>query len=533
MVAHPALLRGAGSAARLAGPVILKRSTDDAVRVLLDDLGDHDGLTSVMTTRSLPQHAGGALTLYQPVHRVLHVALVELVCDRVGMPRMDPARIDSAGLVLRRRPLNAADQLEGWMRETPTPASRANGGTKKRLIRGWLPFTGTIGGPTSDLDLDPDPGRRVGALGTGRPELDLRILVARGGDTALAERVIPLFPAPPETGKATGKTLLYGILPLSGGEQSDLPDEPGTFDLAVLSAHLPQLLRGGLAASIPNAGDSVGWSDTKGESVPDDITLFVTQLRQIAVEMDAFGTSPEAQALYKAIDSIQLPFYDQTSTAWPFGIVYQTAGQFLKEAARVLVQGDDQSARVQMPIVWTALSTDQAQNILDAAASAMRARIKTMVPRAPQFTDPTREYRLRAFVRVKCPDGCPPNLVWSDYSDPFTIAPWYAPSDAPPAIIPLPDAMDRDALKQMKPNVAFVVPQKLADMLNGNDPKKLASGGGTAGASGIALDWICSFNIPVITLCAFIVLNIFLSLFDLIFRWMMFIKICIPIPKKA
>ena len=33
-----------------------------------------------------------------------------------------------------------------------------------------------------------------------------------------------------------------------------------------------------------------------------------------------------------------------------------------------------------------------------------------------------------------------------------------------------------------------------------------------------------------ITICAFIVLNIFLGLFDLIFRWMMFIKICIPIP---
>ena len=41
---------------------------------------------------------------------------------------------------------------------------------------------------------------------------------------------------------------------------------------------------------------------------------------------------------------------------------------------------------------------------------------------------------------------------------------------------------------------------------------------------------VCSFAIPTITICAFIVLNIFLSLFDLIFRWMAFIKICIPIP---
>ena len=37
-------------------------------------------------------------------------------------------------------------------------------------------------------------------------------------------------------------------------------------------------------------------------------------------------------------------------------------------------------------------------------------------------------------------------------------------------------------------------------------------------------------SIPIITICAFIVLNIFLSLFDLFFSWMLFIKICLPIP---
>jgi len=54
---------------------------------------------------------------------------------------------------------------------------------------------------------------------------------------------------------------------------------------------------------------------------------------------------------------------------------------------------------------------------------------------------------------------------------------------------------------------------------------------GKGGGSSVGIGWICSFSIPVITFCAFIVLNIFLSLFDLIFRWMMFIKICIPYPK--
>jgi hypothetical protein len=54
---------------------------------------------------------------------------------------------------------------------------------------------------------------------------------------------------------------------------------------------------------------------------------------------------------------------------------------------------------------------------------------------------------------------------------------------------------------------------------------------GKSGDAPVELGWICSFSIPVITFCAFLVLNIFLSLFDLIFRWMMFIKICVPYPK--
>ena len=59
----------------------------------------------------------------------------------------------------------------------------------------------------------------------------------------------------------------------------------------------------------------------------------------------------------------------------------------------------------------------------------------------------------------------------------------------------------------------------------------LVAGDGGPG-SGDAFDWVCSFSLPIITLCAFIVLNIFLSLFDLIFRWMLFIKVCIPIPRR-
>jgi hypothetical protein len=74
------------------------------------------------------------------------------------------------------------------------------------------------------------------------------------------------------------------------------------------------------------------------------------------------------------------------------------------------------------------------------------------------------------------------------------------------------------------------MPEDLFNQMQ-RDPKNSVKGDSTSpGGISLGLMWLCSFNIPVITICAFIVLNIFLSLFDLFFSWMMFIKICIPIP---
>jgi hypothetical protein len=73
------------------------------------------------------------------------------------------------------------------------------------------------------------------------------------------------------------------------------------------------------------------------------------------------------------------------------------------------------------------------------------------------------------------------------------------------------------------------MPPAIGNLLKG-DMKKLKDGEKLSTA-GPEIAWLCSFSIPFITICAFIVLNIFLTLFDIIFRWMMFIKICIPIPK--
>ncbi len=43
---------------------------------------------------------------------------------------------------------------------------------------------------------------------------------------------------------------------------------------------------------------------------------------------------------------------------------------------------------------------------------------------------------------------------------------------------------------------------------------------------------ICSLSIPIITLCAFIVLMIFIQLLNLVFWWLPFLRICLPFPVR-
>ena len=44
---------------------------------------------------------------------------------------------------------------------------------------------------------------------------------------------------------------------------------------------------------------------------------------------------------------------------------------------------------------------------------------------------------------------------------------------------------------------------------------------------------ICSFSLPVITICALLVLMIFISLLNIVFWWLPFLRICFPIALKA
>ena len=114
-------------------------------------------------------------------------------------------------------------------------------------------------------------------------------------------------------------------------------------------------------------------------------------------------------------------------------------------------------------------------------------------------------------------------------SPPFRLKPWYESGDAPPMQIELPP-LSVEAMSKLKPNVAFKVPPELQQFMDKLNLKDAIDGKVKKGLN-ISFGMICGFSIPLITICAFIVLQIFLVLFNILFFWLPFIRICIPFPK--
>ena len=160
----------------------------------------------------------------------------------------------------------------------------------------------------------------------------------------------------------------------------------------------------------------------------------------------------------------------------------------------------------------------------------MRARFARSAAAGGRFDDPDGRYLVRCFVRL-APEhpGCPPRIVWSAPSGVFRIKAWYEGSDQPPVQIELPRP---DRLRGIRPDVAFKVPPELQRFMDRLNLQGLLDGTSSRSA-GIDFGMICSFSIPIITLCAFIVLQIFLVLLNILFFWLPFIRICLPFPKPA
>ncbi|MCC9076854.1 hypothetical protein FKZ61_012120 [Litorilinea aerophila] len=538
---HHYILRGLSLDGQGAQPTLLARSVQALIPALLAELGSPGGLGGLAAQLPAIRDARfqdmATLKLFQPVHQTFYVVLVEALCNEFGMPRLAPGQIESAGMVVRRLRTAADGALlqgeegelleEGWMHL----------GSDRR---GWLPLA------PDQRTLDPDPTRRPPRLQAGHPEINRRLAEALGIQEPPAESTVPLFVAPPEVCAATGKTLLYGILPVTSSEFSQAPAPLSQAELGQVMAGLDPLLAPlfavGTDRELPLLNGALALPSPGSSSLADVMTVL-----RLLMDLDALGTGPQARRFVGALNQVVLAV---TGSGGQQGQL--RAGDFLQaSAARWEAQLDAQATgtpagtatMVSLPAVlrWR-IDGRQRTRILAALEGVIQERRNGVVAGERRFDTPRRRYRLHTFIRVRQRDAaggdCPPRLVWGlAPSQPFAIAPWYESGDPapPPVQIPLPDLFDpeqRETVKMLKPNVSFRVPEKMFNFLQSNNLDDLFGGNRPADGVGLALDWICSFNIPIITLCAFIVLSIFLALLDIVFWWLLFVKICLPIPKS-
>lgn len=507
MVNHPVQLRGlvfdASSGVPLAserGAVpFVERQGAEFIQTWLGELKSAEGrkaLAGTFLSNGGAQAAG--LKLLQPVHGVYNLTVLEAFCDILGEPRVDPDRIDDAGLVIRR--IGEGNTRQAWVK-------------RDGRIAGWV----TLHGP-EELDRDPAPQHREGPTGSGPAEVRRELLRRMGASPQDDEATTPLFVAPPDVCSATQRTLVYGLVQVASGEAPD-----GNRDAA--PQYEDEQVRALLSPYFAN-GKEVDWSGLEGLRVSyedvikrrlasathDKLTRFIDFLRGLVAVFDAF----QAPALVTSMNRIQLDYGSGLK---------RPAGTALAELADILIQG--KTGVAVLPRTWTHPSGADAEQILKAARGATAPRLQQLIAPEGRFERRTSRYVARAFLRVHREDGCPPAIVWSEESAPFTIAAWHERGKLPPVPISLPSLKDLGAFK---PNVTFKVPASLFNLLNKNAPKDFLEGSARPDDGQGGMDWLCGFNIPIITLCAFIVLNIFLSLLNIVFFWIALIKVCIPIP---
>ena len=151
------------------------------------------------------------------------------------------------------------------------------------------------------------------------------------------------------------------------------------------------------------------------------------------------------------------------------------------------------------------------------------------------------------FERPECGPIDPP--VLSDPSKNFQMAGFFDP-DAParPIRIALPIDTSPAGLRKFDKNTAFMISDMLCGQINRVKGMTLGDlvlsvlpwpfhkdlpvgDGGPCQKGGLEFGMMCSLSIPIITICALLLLMIIVFLLDFIFRWIPFFIFCFPLPK--
>ncbi|MBI5329324.1 MAG: hypothetical protein HZB71_01815 [Betaproteobacteria bacterium] len=447
-------------------------------------------------------------TLRLPMHRAFYLACCEVSCDAPGLPALDPARVVSAGLVVRRGA--GATGAMRWM-------------VRESVPQGWQ------GGAVPDYE--PDEYRRL---------RQRKLVAERFPEPAYSgEETGPMHPLHLRVSHAGGfartHTLLWGYVPLGGAVRVDGP--------ASAPAEEPDYAAE-YAWPVGSQGEA-DWAPEHGQMVQDGLAS--EPLRQL---LDALlnryraqdAANPDNEALRTLLGLISFLDAEAKPACTLLAYLERRAEPLMEWLSRIEREeqnlddwplpahdGADEPEseaeldRMEWSLALTELQAGFLRELLILRArSAVAANDHGIaIPRFGQEQDDV--FHVRVFLRYRTEGGCERTL-WGPASQPFRVASPLEPQAQRPILVALPDLAD---LKRGGPRgITFHAPKALADKLRRLKFKMDVEEGGPGNPAGACFGF--SFSLPIITLCAMILLMIVLNLLNFLFRWLPFAFLAIP-----
>ena len=469
------------------------------------------------------------LRLYQPVHGRFYVTAASLVCRRVGLPdrRVNVAEGESTSMVLRRlvpKPNRTFDATD-----PETFVEQAWIGDRKAGV--WQTVTTGLATGEERLPLFPvqaAEGGRKRRLWAGMLPVASREIYegARPADAVVPPPVTGTDPDPLEALSDPRRATFAARV--SAGLIALLDSPPAGAPPAALDAAAPQMreilafaaldLIDFLQAELPTIWDAVVASSSDGLSTPPEHAVFDA----LAASFAGSGTWQDA---LRRTEAHRPALLGTGAGTGPVPVPATFTAQQVRTAAINLIHGG-----LFEQAVFAALGpAPQTLPVLSGGPPVLGARA------AETAEVEGAVYWLRfAYERPLCVPFHDP-LV-SAPSRPFRLAPFFDP-DAParPLVIRMPLDTSPKGLRKFPKGVAVLMSSKLRQQIERVRNKKVTDieDGNLNDEPGWTIGMICSLSIPIITLCAFIVLMIFLFLLNIVFWWMAFFKICLPIPVRS
>lgn len=487
------------------------------------------------------EQAALPLKLYQPAHQRFYLAAGCLVCRVPGMPNRtpDPGAGEKAAFVLRR--------LEG----TPGAFTREYAYVKEASGSRWVEVS-------------------EGKLAFGEEQNPLPAMTFRQSDGRQRKLSVGFIPV--------GRRMEYLSLPVKGAANVPAPEDPRIVRLQMdFTGHWREIFKQAEQASAAAAAaesavasaniisaanlqiQQSSWFALLG--LADYLKVHAKHFWPILIDQDPVSALTDAEEiLYQKLDAskytdslgVQRSFrtalklidqqrgkletvtgaYTGTSSGWPsfeFKFASASTGTGALSPAMGFVQLENLVKAILPDQPWAPVPEPPAAAVMRAEPGDVWFQIRFV------------------FERPNCGAIHPPML--SDASQPFLMASFFDP-DAParPVRIELPLDTTPAGLRKFDKNSAFLISDILCGQMKKLDgltfgdlirtvlpaplQKNLPGGGDEpcTDSGGLKIGWICSLSIPIITICAFILLIIMVKLFDIIFGWMAFFRVCFPAP---